>query len=90
MKQRVSLFLECSGFSLNELKDYVDHQLQQAKAKNSIIDEKCFPILHSETSGIARKVNQACYGALLECYKQKKSIINEDILQKVFDKVSYN
>ena len=89
MKQRVSLFLECSGFSLNELKDYVDHQLQQAKAKNSIIDEKCFPILHSETSGIARKVNQACYGALLECYKQKKSIINEDILQNVLDKISY-
>ena len=89
MKQRVSLFLECSGFSLNELRDYVQHQLQQAKAKNPIIDEKCFPILHSETSGIARKVNQACYGALLEGYKQKKSIINEDILQKVLDRVSY-
>jgi type II secretory pathway predicted ATPase ExeA len=90
MKQRVSLFLECSGFSLNELQDYVKHQLQQANAKNPIFDEKCFPILHSETSGIARKVNQACYGALLECYRQDKSIITEDILKKVLDKVSYN
>jgi len=89
MKQRVSLFLECSGFSLNELQNYVQHQLQQVHAKNPIIDEKCFPILHSETSGIARKINQACYGALLEAYKNKKTIINEEILQKVLDKISY-
>lgn len=89
MKQRVSLFLECSGFSLNELQEYIQHQLQEANVKNPIIDDNCFPILHSETSGIARKVNQACYGAILEAYKQKKSIINEEILKKVFDKVSY-
>ena len=89
MKQRVSLFLECSGFSLNELQDYVQHQLKQAQAKNPIIDEKCFPILHSETSGIARKVNQACYGALLEAYKKKKTIINENILEKILDEISY-
>lgn len=90
MKQRVALFLECSAFSLNELQEYVKHQLTQAKAKNPIIDDKCFPLLHSETSGIARKVNQACYGALLECYRQDKSIITEDILKKVLDKLSYN
>ncbi|MFW5988027.1 MAG: ExeA family protein [bacterium] len=89
MKQRVSLFLECSGFSLNELQNYLKHQLQQVKAKNPIIDEKCYPILHSETSGIARKVNQICYGALLEGFKQKKSIITEDILKKILDKISY-
>jgi type II secretory pathway predicted ATPase ExeA len=89
MKQRVSLFLECSGFSLNELKNYVQHQLEEANVKNPIIDEKCYPLLHSETSGIARKINQACYGALLEGYKQKKSIINEDILKKVLDRISY-
>ncbi len=89
MKQRINLFLECSGFSLNELKDYIKHQLKQAKAQNPIIDEKCFPLLHSETSGIARKINQACYGALLECYKKENTIINEDIIKAIFDKISY-
>lgn len=90
MKQRVSLFLECSGYSLNELKKYIKHQLEEAQAKNPIFDEKCFPLLHSETSGIARKVNQACYGTLLESYQQEKTIINEAILKNVLEKISYN
>ena len=89
MKQRINLFLECSGFSLSELKNYIKHQLKQVKAQNPIIDEKCFPLLHSETSGIARKINQACYGALLECYKKEKTIVNEDIIKSILDKVSY-
>jgi type II secretory pathway predicted ATPase ExeA len=90
MKQRISLFIECSGLSLQELKDYVQHQFEQAKAKNPVIDEKCFPLLHSETSGIPRRVNQACYGALLEAYRDKKTVLNENILKKVTDNLDYN
>jgi len=90
MRQRVSIFLECSGLTLNELKKYVKYNFQQANAQNPIMDEKCFPLLHSETSGIARKINQACYGALLESYQQEKSVITEDILETVFNKISNN
>ncbi|KXS48011.1 MAG: proteinral secretion pathway protein A [Halanaerobium sp.] len=89
MKQRISLFLECSGLSLSETKDYISYQLDDAASQNDIIDEKCFPLLHSMTSGIPRKINQACYGALLECFKTKKSIITEDVFKKVNDKLSY-
>ncbi|MFA6887636.1 MAG: AAA family ATPase, partial [Fermentimonas sp.] len=79
MKQRVSLFLECSGLSLSETREYVSFQLNEAGAKNDIIDEKSYPFLHSMTSGVPRKINQACYGALLECFKTKESIIDENI-----------
>ncbi len=89
MKQRVSLFLECTGFSLEETKDYVSYQFSSAGIQNEIIDEKCYPVLHSMTSGIARKINQACYLALLECFKNKKSIITADVLKKVNQKISY-
>lgn len=89
MKQRVSLFLECSGLSLSDTKDYVNYQLDDAGAQNDIIDEKCYPILHSMTSGIPRKINQACYGVLLECFKAKKSIIDEDVFKKINEKISY-
>ena len=88
MKQRISLFLECSGFSLNELKEYIKHQMEDVQPKNPLFDEKCFPFLHSETSGIARKINQTCYGALLECFKQEKTIITEELIKKVLDKIS--
>jgi len=89
MKQRVSLFLECTGFSLEETKDYVSYQFSAAGLQNGIIDEKCYPVLHSMTSGIARKINQVCYLALLECFKNKKNIITADVLKKVNEKISY-
>lgn len=75
MKQRVNLFLECSGHSLNETREYVDYQFNDAGAQNEIMDEKCFPLLHSMTSGTPRKINQTCYGALLECLKLKNLLL---------------
>jgi type II secretory pathway predicted ATPase ExeA len=89
MKQRVSLFLECGGFSLSETKDYVKYHFNAAGIENEIIDKKCYPVLHSMTSGIPRKINQACYVALLESFKSKKNIITNDIFKKVNEKISY-
>ncbi|MFD3157087.1 ExeA family protein [Haloimpatiens sp. FM7330] len=89
LKQRISLFLECSGLSLAQTKEYIDYQLDMAKCANSIIDEKCFPIIHSLTSGVPRKINQLCYAAIFEAYKLKKSIITEDILKIVEEKLAY-
>lgn len=89
MKQRVSLFLECGGLSLSETKDYVKYHFNTAGIDNEIIDKKCYPVLHSMTSGIPRKINQACYVALLESFKSKKNIITDDIFKKVNEKISY-
>ena len=89
MKQRVSLFLECSSLSLAETKEYVEFILEDAGSENQLIDEKCYPLLHSMTSGVPRKINQACYGSLLDCFKDKNSIITEDTLKKVKEKISY-
>ncbi len=58
MKQRVSLFLECTGFTLKETKDYIIHQLAQVNARSPIMDVKYFPVLHSLTLGLPRKVDQ--------------------------------
>lgn len=89
LKQRISLFLDCSGLSLIQTKEYINHQLDLAKSKTPIFDEKCFPLIHSMTSGAPRKINQFCYSALLQGYKLKSSVITEDILKLVEEKLSY-
>lgn len=89
LKQRLSLFLDCSGLSLAQSKEYINHQLDIAKCKSSIIDEKCFPLIHSITSGVPRKINQFCYAAMFEAYKLKTSIICEEIFKIVEEKLSY-
>lgn len=89
LKQRISLFLDCSGLSLSQTKEYINYQLDIAKCKNPIIDEKCFPFIHSMTSGIPRKINQICYAAMFEAFKLKKSIISEEIIKIVEEKLGY-
>ena len=66
LKQRISLFLECSGFSLVETKEYIIHQLDLAKCKDPVFDENCFPLIHSMTSGAPRRINQFCYFTMLQ------------------------
>lgn len=89
MKQRVNLFLECTGLTLDETRGYIQHHFKQARAQNPVFDEKCFPLLHSLSSGMPRKINQLCYGSLLECFKEKKIIVTEDIVKKVNDRLAY-
>jgi type II secretory pathway predicted ATPase ExeA len=89
LKQRISLFIECPGLSLVETKEYIMHQLDIARIKDNVIDEKCFPLIHSLTSGAPRRINQLCYTSLLEAYKDKQSIISEEIIKKVQAKLAY-
>jgi len=89
LKQRISLFIECSGLSLVETKEYINHQLDIARIIDPVIDEKCFPLIHSLTLGAPRRINQLCYASLLDSYKEKQSIISEEIIKKVQAKLAY-
>lgn len=89
LKQRISLFLECQGLSLNESREYMLHELELAKAKTEIFDDKCFPLIHTYTGGSARKINQLCYASMLETFKVGKCIITENIIKTVYEKISY-
>lgn len=89
LKQRITFFLYCNGLTLSECKSYITHELDMAQCKHPIIDEKAFPLLHSLTSGAPRKINQFCYGSLLEAYKLKNSIITEEVLKIVDEKFAY-
>lgn len=89
LKQRIFVFLDCTGLSLNETKEYVTNQLTLAGARVPIFDEKCFPFIHSVTSGAERRINQLCYGGLITALKTRESIISEDTLKKIHEKLSY-
>lgn len=83
LRQRIFLFLDCCGLSLMETKEYIANQLELAGARTPIFDEKCFPFIHSVTSGVPRRINQLCYGGLLTALKNKESIISEETLRNV-------
>lgn len=89
LKQRISLFLECLGLSLNETRDYILDELDKARCRNQIFDEKCFPLTYTLTGGSIRKINQLCYSSMLEAFKEKKALVTEDMLKTVHERMSY-
>lgn len=86
MKQRISLSIELEPMTPADTMEYIEHQLDIAKARNPIFDDKCYPTIHSITSGIPRRINQLCYRALIEGYINKKPLITEDFIKLLVDK----
>ncbi|OPZ94405.1 MAG: hypothetical protein BWY74_00606 [Firmicutes bacterium ADurb.Bin419] len=86
MKQRINLSIDLEPMSLEQTMNYVKHQLNIAKPRNSIFDDKCYPVIHSITAGFPRRINQLCYRAILQGYTDKKSIITDQDLRGIVEK----
>ena len=69
--------------------DYIKHQLDIAKSKGPIFDDKCYPLIHTLTSGIPRRINQLCYNTLLHSYFDKKPIITDDYVKYIYGKLPH-
>lgn len=89
MKQRINLIVEMTPLTLAKTREYVKHQLDLAKAKNEVFDDKCYPVIHSASSGIPRKINQLCYQLLINSYFDSKAIITANDIHELVTKTPY-
>lgn len=89
MKQRINLSIELEPMSPIQSMDYIKHQLDIARPRNQIFDDKCYPVIHSITSGIPRRINQVCYRALLQAFMEKKLIISADDIESLVVKLPH-
>ena len=89
MKQRINLSIELEPMSPIQSMDYIKHQLDIARPRNQIFDDKCYPVIHSITSGIPRRINQVCYRALLQAFMEKKLIISADDIESLVEKLPH-
>lgn len=86
MKQRINLSIELDPMTPAQTMDYMKHQLEMSRAKNAIFDDSCYPVIHSITSGIPRRINQLCYSAMLQSFIDKNPIIIGDYIKSLVDK----
>ncbi len=77
MKQRINFSIELDAFTPVETMNYIKHQMNLSKGQNPVFDDKCYPAIHSITSGIPRRINQLCYRLLIHGYTVKKVLITE-------------
>jgi type II secretory pathway predicted ATPase ExeA len=94
MKQRINLVIELEPLSPTQTVEYIKYQLNIAKAKNPIFDNKCYPLIHSISFGIPRRINQLCYRALIQAYIDKITIVTDEYIKllaeknpNIFDKI---
>jgi type II secretory pathway predicted ATPase ExeA len=87
MKQRINLIVEMNPLTLAKTREYVKHQMDLAKVKNEVFDEKCYSVIHSFTSGTPRRINQLCYQVLVNSYFESKVIVTapdiEDLVKNM-------
>jgi type II secretory pathway predicted ATPase ExeA len=83
MKQRINFTIELDALTPLETMNYIKHQLDLSQCQNPVFDDKCYPVIHSITSGIPRRVNQLCYRLLIHGYIAKKVLITEDEITEV-------
>jgi len=86
MKQRINLSIELEPMSPAQSMDYVRHQLEVSRARGPVFDDSCYPVIHTITSGIPRRINQLCYRSLIQSYTEKKTIITGEYIRELADK----
>jgi len=86
MKQRINTVVELEPMSPAQTVEYIKHQLDYARAKTPIFDDKCYPLIHSISFGIPRRINQLCYRAMIDACIGKKAIITIDDIKKLIEK----
>ena len=89
MKQRINLWVEPVPMTPAESMEYILYQLDIAKARNPIFDDKCYPVIHQLSSGLPRRMNQLCYRVLIQAYIDKKSIITADDITVLCNKAPH-
>lgn len=86
MKQRINTVVELEPMSPAQTIEYIKHQLDYAKSKTPVFDDKCYPLIHSISFGIPRRINQLCYRAMIDACIDRRAIITADDIKKLTEK----
>lgn len=83
LQQRVAVRCKLSPLNQPGVKNYIEHRLKVAGAKNSIFDENALINIYKFSRGIPRVINTICDNAMFESYLVKKQIITGSIIEQV-------
>ena len=90
LKRRINIFISTGELSLSETKNYIFHHLNDVNCKNTLFDEKCFPLIHSITKGILGRIDQLCYSSMLFAFNSGLAIVDHSIISNTSKMLSYN
>ncbi len=83
LRQRLALTYHLGGLDTERVAEYVNHRLKVAGRTQEIFEGKAINTISNCANGIPRKINNICEIALLQGMFEKKSTIEEALVEKV-------
>lgn len=87
-RQRIIASAHLKPLSVEEVKEYINHRLQQAECnKENVFTEDAFSIIHKKTLGVPRKINIFVDRLLLFGFLEELEIIDEEAINQVAEEM---
>ena len=83
-EDRISFDFEIGPISLEDMRGMINHRIEITGGQaGSWFNEKALLKIHKNTQGYPRKVTQLCHQLLLTMISEEKTIINDEMVQRV-------
>lgn len=83
--QRVAASFHLSAMNVETVAAYVAHRIETAGGDPALFDDEAIELVHAETGGVPRLVNQLCDFALVYGFTNDVPRVTSDIVQQVLD-----
>ncbi len=82
-RQRIAVKFHLRALNEEETKQYIQHRLKVAEAKQEIFEDEAYKEVYLNAFGIPRQINNLCDLALLAGFGSGASRINRDVIMRV-------
>lgn len=76
IQQRIRLWLEFSGMSLEETCRYIDHSVTRSGRASPLFSDSAKGEIHKRSQGIPRRVNRICLRSLFDSAARKVAVVD--------------
>jgi len=83
--QRISAAFHMEPMDSPTVRAYIRHRLAVAGAKENIFSTSACDLIHDNTGGVPRLVNQLCDTALVYGFAIKQSTVDADLIREVLE-----
>ena len=82
---RVDIKCFLQPYDLSQTKAYILAQLDYSGFKGSIFSDDAMKLIYDFSSGVPRLINNACTNSLIYAYQNRRTIIDDKMVQQVID-----
>lgn len=83
--QRVSSAFHLPAMDAQTVRNYIVHRLQVAGGEATIFSSSALDLIHQETGGVPRLVNQLCDLSMVYAYSKESRSVTQQIVQQVLE-----